>query len=100
MVCEGDFSVNKEDVDFLLGGVIIVGGINIVDEDGFGEIEFMGDGLFLSLGWWGGEVGGDSDNCERVVFEFGCGEDVESDEWEFLSLRFLFSYICGIDLRC
>lgn len=46
MASEGNFAVCGEDVN----SAFLVAGFGFVDEDGFGEVEFSGDVLFLGLG--------------------------------------------------
>lgn len=55
-----------------------------MQEDGFGEVELVGYGLFLGLGWLGGGGGGgvEVDYCERVAGVAGWSEDVEGCVFE------------------
>lgn len=76
---KGEFFICGEDVDFAdrRGG-----GVSGVDEDGFGEVEFAGDDLFLGL--CDGVVGGEEDHAQRVTGVGGGCEDVEGEEAEGL----------------
>lgn len=78
---KGDFCKGEEDIDVASFIGLWVG--DVVDEDGFGEVEFSRDGLFLVLCWRRGETGRDGYDGEGVAAVWGGGEDVEGDEGEF-----------------
>lgn len=74
---EGDFTLDGEDVDCAFCGV----GYR-VDEDGFGEVEFQGEDMFLALGELLPGVFGEEDYCQWVAAKRLRCEDVESYKFQ------------------